>query len=384
MATDVAWQEQDPGLPRPDDSTAAGGGLATLNLSFEGKGARVERVSLMCRQLAASLNAGMAYLEALEAVRSELPDGPLAEQMAEITDMIAKGGSLSRAMAAFPKTFDARAVALVRVGEDGGSLPDTLIRLADNLTREAAIKRKMRVALITPVLTFVVAVLVLAISLMFVVPKFAAMISEFRGHMPTLTLILFNVSNAVRGWWWLIMLAAIVAGFLFRRWVATENGRYRWHLFLIRLPRIGPRVVVMGATASFLRAYATMTHAGVSALESLPVAAETAGNAVLERSVGEAVETLAASGSAGVADALAEVGALPQLAIGMLAAGESAGHVEEMVEHVAVLFEERVDAEVTGIERLIQPIMIIVVGAIVGFIVIAMYMPMFSLYDQIR
>jgi type II secretory pathway component PulF len=210
----------------------------------------------------------------------------------------------------------------------------------------------------------------------FLVPKITQIIHSYHGQLPALTQFEIGVSHLVRDWGWLLGLFAITAVALFRRWHATEAGRYRTDRFLIGLPRVG-QIFVKAATAQFFRAYSQLIGAGVLTYEALPVAAETANNAVLSRAVMRARQDV----RAGAALPVALRGAVPAQALSMLEAGDRTGNVEDMIEHVAEAYEDQVEQAIAGLKAMLEPFVVFMVGAVVLVILWGLYSPLFRLYQ---
>jgi type IV pilus assembly protein PilC len=292
------------------------------------------------------------------------------------------GLSLSDAMARHPKVFNPLFVAMTQAGEMGGMLEDALLRVADQLQKDASLRRQIRSAMIYPILVITFAVGVMMALVAFLVPVFEGVFKQFGGKLPAITQVSVVMSHAVVGYWWLMFacFAALVIAFL--KWKKSSWGRPQWDRFRLRVPMKIGSIVQQISVARWSRTLASLTSAGVPLLQALEITGKTGGNVVVEEAMDEVIASVKRGGT--IAAPLAQAPIFPVMVTHMVAVGEETGALDTMLEKVAEFYEDQVEASVKALTSILEPIMIIVIGGIVGFIVISMYMPLFTVYNQIR
>ncbi len=281
-----------------------------------------------------------------------------------------------------PKVFSALFVAMTRAGEAGGVLEDALMRVADQLQKDASLRRQIRSAMVYPTLVIVFAVGVMMALVAFLVPVFVGVFKQFGGQLPALTQVSVILSNVVVGYWWLMFLVtgAAIAGFM--KWKKTTWGRRQWDHFRLRVPMKIGGIVQQVAVARWSRTLSSLTSAGVPLLLALEITGRTGGNVAVE----EAMEGVIASVKRGgtIAAPLAQAPVFPTMVTHMVGVGEETGALDAMLDRVAEFYEEQVEASVKALTSILEPVMILVIGSIVGFIVISMYLPLFEVYNHIE
>jgi type IV pilus assembly protein PilC len=271
---------------------------------------------------------------------------------------------------------------MVRAGETGGVLEGALRRVADQMEKDDALRRKVKSAMMYPAVIITFAMLVMLALITFLVPVFEKIFKEFGGELPKITQVTVTASHVVRGQWYVLILLGVGSVIGFRKWKASSWGRPQWDAFRLRIPfKIGT-VVQKIAIARWSRTFSALISSGVPILQAIEITGQTAGNAMVERAMGSVTESVKAGGT--VAAPLREAPVFPTMVAHMVGVGEETGALDAMLSKVADFYEDEVDAAIKGLTSLLEPIMIILVGGIVGFIVIAMYMPMFKVYDQIK
>ena len=336
----------------------------------------------MTRQLATMIASGMTLLRAFYVLEEQIENKLLRETVGAVREDIESGLSFSEALAKHPKIFNPLYVAMVRAGEAGGVLEQSLERISDQLEKDDSLRRQVKSAMAYPtvVLTFAFAVLIGLIA--FIVPVFVGVFKDFGGELPLITKFTVNMSKVVTGQWY-ILIAVFVGGFVgFRKWRKSDWGRPQWDRLRLRIPfKIGNTVQKI-ALARWSRTFSAMYSAGVPIMQAIEVTGQTAGNAVLEDAMESVIESVKSGGS--IAAPLKDAPIFPAMVAQMIAVGEETGNLDTMLTKVADFYEDEVAAAIKALTSILEPVMIVLVGGIVGFIVVAMYMPMFKVYDAIQ
>src|SRR3954468_3178350 len=352
---------------------------------FLGRFKRVKatELTIATRQLSTMISSGMSLLRALYVLEDQAKSDKLKEAMVQIRKDVEAGISLSDALKRHPDIFNDLYVAMVSAGEVGGILEETLTRVADQLEKDDSLRRQVKSAMMYPILIGGFAVTVLLALVTFLVPVFEKIFKDFGGDLPAITKVTVALSHLVTDRWYIGL--AVIAGsiFAFKKWKSTERGREQWDRFKLRVPwKIGD-IVQKVALARFSRTYSALIAAGVPMLQAIEITGRTSGNKVIENAMQQVRESVKGGGS--IAQPMrGEPTAFPSMVTQMVAVGEETGALETMLSKVADFYEDEVAAAVKALTSILEPLMIVVVGAIVGFIVISMYMPMFKVYDQIK
>jgi type IV pilus assembly protein PilC len=319
---------------------------------------------------------------ALVVLEQQTDDQALGIVIADVRERVEGGAFLSEAMAANPDTFNRLYVSMVEAGEAAGVLDTVLDRVATQIEKEQKIKRRVKGAMIYPLVVLSFATLVLAGMLMFLVPVFTKIFDSLGGDLPTLTQVVVKASDAQRDYWFIIFpaVAAIVWGFM--RWKRSESGRRIWDRFKLRIPMTIGQVVRKVAMARWSRTLSTLISAGVDIVKALEITAQTSGNWVVENETSRL--RVRVQEGATIAQPLIESAVFPPMVSQMVKIGEESGELEKMLGKVADFYEDEVDASIQSLTSIIEPIMMIGVGFMVGIIVIAMYLPMFKLLTLIE
>ena len=355
--------------------------LGEKRISLGGKRVKQKSLQIFSRQFATMIEAGLSVVQALVVLEDQTSDVMLAEVVTQLRYDVEAGLILSEAMARHPKVFSRLYVAMVEAGEAAGILDIVLDRVAVQIEKAEAIRRRVKGAMIYPALVFTFAVLVLSAMMLFLIPIFVKIFAQLHGNLPMLTKIVVAVSNTFRGYWYVIIPLIVAAPFIFRWWKGTEAGRKKWDAFLLKIPmRIGEtaRKVTM---ARFSRTLATLVAAGVDIIKALEITGSAAGNWVVESALVNVRESVHAG--EGLSQPLAENEIFPPMVAQMMRIGEESGELQKMLDKVADFYEDEVDAAIASLTTIIEPAMMIFVGAIVGVIVISLYLPMFKMYQLI-
>ena len=361
---------------------AVGFSLAQLPLlsSFLG-GVRSKDVAVFSRQFATMIAAGLPLVQCLQTLGLQVERKPFQEIIGKVAADVESGSTLSEAMGRFPNVFNELYVNLVHVGETGGVLDSMLARLSTYLEKAQALRHRVQMAVIYPALVILVAILVVTFLMIFVIPIFAAFFTKAGVPLPLPTRIVVGMSNAIANYWYLI-LAAIVGIILgFRAWYRTESGRLAVDSALLRAPIFGPLMRKI-AVARFTRTLSALLGGGVPIIDALRITAKTAGNRVVENAVMEARERVMAGQTLG--ERLRDSKVFPPMVVQMVVVGEQTGALDNMLGKVADYYEDEVDVAVAGLTSLLEPILIVFLGVVVGGIVIAIYLPIFQVVTLIK
>jgi type IV pilus assembly protein PilC len=353
------------------------------------KGADMRELAVFSRQFATLVSSGMPMLRALHTLEEQTQDDLISEAIAGVRADVEAGSTLEQAMKRHPKVFDRLFRAMVRSGEESGRLDEALDRIAFQVEKQDALRRQVKSALMYPILVFGFATVVLIAIVMFVIPVFAKIFKELAEEHPTEsaalpapTQLCVGASNLLTGFWFILLPGLAVAAFAFFRWKKTERGKDVWERFILRLPAKIGDVIQKVALARWSRTFAGSVSAGVPMLQSIKLTGETAGNVVIEKAMEDVYASVKRGGS--LAGPIESNDIFPPMVGHMVAVGEETGQLEHMLAKIADFYEAEVDAKVKALTALLEPVMIMFVGGMVGFIVISMYLPMFSIYEKIR
>ncbi|MGN0519971.1 MAG: type II secretion system F family protein [Candidatus Fimenecus sp.] len=339
-----------------------------------GKKVTLTDVSLFSRQMAAMLSAGVPVTRALATLSKQTNNPTLAAAIADIAKSVESGGTLADAFAQYPKIFNRLFISMIETGELGGILEQSLMSLSVQLQKEKNLKDNIKSAVSYPKNIGLFALLLLVVMLVVMVPMFQKMISS-DVELNALTQFIFNVSASMRGEWyiWILSVAAIVGLIMFIK--RTPPAHRIWENNKLRLPMFGTFITKM-CVARFCRTFATLISGGVTAVEALQSAGPTAGSDLIEKAVTDAVADIEEGKS--ISESLDKSGLFPPMVIGMIAIGEEAGTLPELLDKVAEFYEEDVEVTSRNLRSMIEPLALILVGGLVGAMLIALYMPIFT------
>jgi type IV pilus assembly protein PilC len=344
-------------------------------------------LSVFSRQLSTMVSSGMTILRSLFVLEEQTEVDKLKQVIIAVRKDVEAGLSFSAALGRHPKVFSPLFVSMVRAGEVGGVLEDSLVRVADQLEKEDALRRQVRSAMVYPAVVSVVAFGVMIVLVVFIVPVFAGVLQQFAtgpsgAQLPMMTQVTVDVSHAFTGYWYVFILVIGVTVFCFRRWKRSEGGRAQWDAIRLRIPfKIGG-IVQKIAIARWSRTFSALTSAGVPLIEALEITGRTAGNEVINAVMLSVIDSVKRGGS--ISEPLKASPIFPTMVSQMVAVGESTGELDWMLAKIADFYEERVAAAVKALTSVIEPVMIIFIGGMVGFIVIAMYLPLFKVYNEVQ
>jgi type IV pilus assembly protein PilC len=349
-----------------------------INLGFKNR-ISVKDLGVFTRQFATMINAGLPMVQCLDILSSQMEKPIFKKIVTDVMGDVEAGSTLAEALAKH-KCFSELFVNMVEAGEAGGILDVILNRLAVYLEKADALKRKVKGAMTYPAIVFIVAMGATIFMLMFIIPTFAQMFTDFGGTLPLPTRIVMGLSNFLRLNWWLLLIGSAVLAVALRRYYKTEDGKRKIDRFLLNMPVLGV-VIRKGAVARFTRTLGTLTASGVPILNGLEITAKTAGNKVIEEAVMQ-TKTSISEGKT-IAEPLKECGVFPPMVVQMIGVGEQTGALDEMLDKVADFYDAEVDSAVSALTSIIEPVMIVVMGTIVGGMLVAMYLPMFKLISVV-
>jgi type IV pilus assembly protein PilC len=342
---------------------------------------KLKDVAIFSRQFATMINSGLSLLRTLTVLAEQTENQALAKVAEDVGNDVEKGEALSVALARHPKVFDRLYVSMVRAGETGGVLDTVLVQLADTIEKQVALRQKVKSAMTYPVAVMGLVVVILIGMLLFVVPMFEKMYGELGGSLPAPTQLLINISNIVKTFFPVLVVAAVLFGVGFKKWTATEPGRARWDKIKLRIPVMGG-LVHKTAVTRFARTLESLLSAGVPILEALEITSETVDNWVMEQAVLD-VQTRVKAGESMYVP-MGDHAIFPGMVTQMVAVGEETGAVDTMLAKVAEFYEREVEATVDALTSLLEPLLIVVLGGTIGGMVVALYMPMFNIINLIE
>ena len=334
------------------------------------------------RQLATMINAGLPIVRALY-VLSEQTQNPKLKDVVAVRKDVEAGSSLSQVLEKQPEVFSRLYVEMVKAGEIGGILDGVLLRLADQLERDQDLRRKIRSAMTYPIVVLVFAILAASFMLIFIVPVFAGLFQDLGGTLPLPTRITMAISDILTSIFGVFVYAGMaLAVVMFLRWKKSENGRKVWGRAVLRIPAKIGDVVKKATLARFARTFATLSAAGVPILQAIEITATSSGNWVVEKALLKSKDAIREG--IPIYKPLEEEPVFPPMVTRMIAVGEESGDIDGMLTKIAEFYESEVDAAVKALTSIIEPLMVVVVGSIVGAIVISMYLPMFEIFNLIE
>jgi type IV pilus assembly protein PilC len=352
---------------------------AELKIKF-GSGVKKVEISRFTRQFATMIGAGLPMVQCLEIMGSQVENKELARVINEVKESVQGGSTLADALGKHPKVFDHLYSNMVEAGEMGGALDTILVRLAVYREKADALIRKVKGAMVYPAVISVVAVAVTVAMLVFIVPVFADMFGSLGAELPEPTQVILAISNFLQTYFLYIIFGLIgfVTGFLF--WVKTPKGRLIFDTFMLKTPIFG-NLIRKSAVARFTRTLGTLLSSGVSILDALEITAKTAGNMVIANAIKKSVLSIAEGDT--ITGPLKESGVFPPMVTQMISVGEKTGGLDEMLQKIADFYDEEVDEAVGALTSIIEPVVIVVMGVVIGGIMIAMYLPMFDIIGKI-
>jgi type IV pilus assembly protein PilC len=352
-----------------------------INFNIGGTRISTRDIVIFTRQFATMINAGLPLVQSLSILAQQTENKALKDVTRAVVFDVEAGNTLADAFAKQPKAFSGLYVNMVAAGEAGGILDTILLRLATFLEKNDALVRKVKSAMIYPGVILSVAVIAISVLLVFVIPVFENMFASVNMELPLPTRVVIAASDFLTSYWWLVL--GVIAAFVFalKRWYATANGRKQLDTLMINAPVIGD-VIRKSAVSRFTRTLGTLISSGVSILDGLEITAKTSDNRVIHDAVMESRQSIA--GGETIAAPLERSKVFPPMVISMIAVGEQTGGLDELLSKIADFYDEEVDVAVGALLSLMEPVMIVVLGVIVGGMVVAMYLPIFDMMNAIQ
>jgi type IV pilus assembly protein PilC len=342
---------------------------------------KATELAVATRQLSTMISSGMTILRALTVLEEQSDNTLLKETLASVRGDVEAGMMLSDALERHPKVFNPLFVSMVRAGETGGVLEESLMRTADQLEKDASLRRQVRGAMIYPTMVITFATIVLLALVAFLIPVFEGVFKQFGGKLPELTAVMVKFSHLVNDQWYILVLFVAITSTSFIYFKKSKWGRPRWDAFRLRVPMKIGDVVQKVAIARWSRTFSSLVSAGVPIMQAIEITGKTAGNAVIERSMADVIANVKNGGT--ISEPLSHAKVFPPMVAHMVGVGEETGALDTMLGKVADFYEDEVAAAVKALTSILEPAMIILVGGIVGVIVISMYLPLFDVYNQI-
>jgi len=346
-----------------------------------GKGIKTRDVVVFTRQFATMINAGLPLVQALDILAQQTDNKKLSDVTKAVVYDVESGNTLADALRKHPKAFADLYVNMVAAGEAGGILDTILVRLAEFLEKNDLIIRKVKGAMVYPAVIFGVAGIAISVLLIFVIPTFQSMFASVNMTLPLPTRIVIGMSDVLTGYWWAMLGAIGFTAFGLNRYYKTVSGKLNIDRFMLAFPILGD-VLRKSAVSRFTRTLGTLVSSGVSILDGLEITARTAGNMVIHNAVMESRASIA--GGETIAQPLAKSKVFPPMVISMIAVGEQTGGLDEMLTKIADFYDDEVDAAVSTLLSLMEPVMIVVLGAVVGGMIVAMYLPIFDMVNAVQ
>lgn len=349
-------------------------------IKIPGLGNRIKgrEIVIFSRQFATMVNSGLSLIRALTVLEDQTESVALREVLGKVRTDVERGTSLSAAMDRHPKVFSDIYVSMIRAGEIGGVLDETLLRLADILEAQLSLRSKIRSAMAYPAVIGVLIVSVTTAMIVFVVPVFSNLYAELGGgaSLPLPTQLLITLSEIITGYWWLLIALLGFSIWGFRRWTATDSGRLTWDTLKLKAPVFG-KLAHKTALSRFSRTLAVLSRTGVPILQAIDIVADTSGNQLVAKALDEVKESVRSGES--LAAPLSRHKVFPPMVVQMMTVGEETGELDQMLAKVADFYESEVEDTVSALTSLIEPLLIVVMGVTVGGILIALYLPIFNI-----
>lgn len=360
------------------NQAAAGGKKQSF---FEAmKKVKLKSLAIFTRQFATMINSGLSLVRALDVLTIQTEDKKLADILSMIKEDVEQGSTLTDAFGKYPDTFNALFINLVSAGEVGGVLDEVMARLAIFIEKDQELKAKVKSAMTYPTIIFIFANVIVIFLLVFILPTFIAMFTEMGVELPAPTAFLVNVSKSLTSYWYMWIASFLGITFGIKAWRKTESGRYRWDSLLLKLPVFGLLNTKI-AVSRFARTMSTLLSSGVPIMQSLEVVAKASGNAVMEGGLMNVREQIREGSN--MADPISAMPIFPPMVTHMVAVGEETGNLDAMLEKISDFYDMEIERTLESLTAMIEPLLMVFMGVVVGFIVVSMFLPMFSLLNAI-
>jgi len=337
---------------------------------------------IFCRQFSSLVNSGVAMMRTMTILSAQAENPKLARVLKEVKADVEQGLSLSDSFSKHPQIFDNLFVSMIRAGETGGVLDEVLNRLAKFMEEKARLANKIKSAMAYPTVVTILAVIIFFVMLTFILPKFSEIFSKLGSELPAYTQFLINISKVLRSAWLIVIIFGIgCIGYGFNRLYSTEKGKYIIDKICLRIPVFGGLLQKV-AVSRFTRTFGTLVKSGVPILASLEIVEESSGNAVLAKSVREIREEVKQGGT--ISGPLERSEIFPPMVVSMIAVGEETGELDSMLSKIADFYDSEIESAVEALTSLLEPLMIVFLGGMVGAVIVGMYLPMFKIFESIK
>jgi general secretion pathway protein F len=333
-------------------------------------------IAVLTRQLATLIGAGIPLFESLNALIEQVEKEQVKRALTEVREQVREGISFAKALEAHPTIFPPLYINMVRAGEASGTLQQVLERLTKFMESQAKLKGKVTSAMAYPILMAIIGMTLISVLMIAVVPNVTTIFASMDQALPWYTALLITVSDFAAGYWWLVIIVIAASVYFFRRWKSTPSGKLKWDAFVLKVPVFG-KLVLMLSIARFARTLATLLSSGVALLTAMDIVRNVLGNAVLEKVVVDAISSIREGQS--IAEPLKRSGRFPPIVTHMIAVGERSGQLEAMLESVSDAYDTEVETRVQILTSLLEPMMIVIMGGAVGFIAVAILMPLIQM-----
>lgn len=343
---------------------------------------KLKDMVIFSRQFSAMIGSGVAMLRTLTIIADQCENQVLKAVLTDVRNQVEAGSNLSDAMSKHPDVFDRLYIAMVKAGETGGILDTAMKRVAEFMEARQKLTEKVKSAMAYPVVALIVALVVFWAMLTFILPVFQGIFAGMGGELPAFTQLLVNMSQFMRSIWMLFLVIGAGTGiFFFKKWAKTPNGRLKVDAFMLKVPVFG-EVIRKVAVARFSRTFGTLIHSGVPMLTSLDVVKETAGNAILSLGVADIQKEVRQGGT--LSKPMEKNTLFPPMVTQMVAVGEETGKLDEMLDKVADFYDAEVENSVDALTSILEPLLVVGVGGMVGSVVVGMYLPIFTIINQLK
>ncbi|MCK4648851.1 type II secretion system inner membrane protein GspF [bacterium] len=363
-----------------EEKVTKGGVLDTFLGIFMRKRVKGKDIIIFTRQLSTLIDSGLPLLRSLNVLGEQTESPNLKAQIKDVASTVQGGSTFSDALAKHPRTFSKLSINMIKAGEAGGVLEVVLARLAEFSEKEQAVRAKVRGAMVYPALVILVGFGVVLFLTIAIIPTFVTMFTEVGATLPVPTRIMMGISNFLRGFWWVNLLAILALVMIYKMWVRKERGRYQSDRIKLRIPILG-ELVKKSSISRFARTLGTLITSGVPILQALLIVKDTAGNEVISRAM-VAVHNSIREGES-IAGPLGKSPVFPPMVVHMVAVGEETGALDNMLIKVSDAYDREVDITVNTLTSVLEPILILGMGLVVGFIVISMYLPIFQMTSMV-
>jgi len=360
----------------PTSIREKGGAERALSMPKFGSGVNDKDLAVFTRQFSTMIDAGLPLVQCLEILASQTDNRSLSTAVAQLRVDVEAGSTYADALKKHPKIFDELYRSLVAAGEAGGILDTILNRLSKHIEKTMALKSKIKSAMVYPAVIVVVAGVVVTILLVWVIPIFAQMFTDFGGTLPAMTQIVIGLSNFAQHYWWMIGGTMVGIFFAIKWWYTTPAGRLTIDTLLLKAPVVGD-LIRKSSVAKFTRTLGTLISSGVPILDGLSIVSKTSGNIVIEKAIMTARQSISEGKT--VSEPLGASKVFPPMVVQMIAVGETTGALDAMLGKIADFYDEEVDSGVSKLTALLEPALMVFLGVVIGFLVIAMYMPIFKM-----